>query len=314
MAISNEALEEAGLARFMADPAVADYLGHYSSEGSRRSALYSLRAAGKALLKADPGLDLGRLDYGTVNQALSLMARTGTPNTVNTRLCAIKGLARCLWLSERMDSRQYERMKGIRHVRGSRISHGRMLEDSEIMELFARCDRNNPGSGRRDAAIFAVMLGCGLRRSEVAGLDASSLHIEGEAKPFIRIVGKGNKERDVYLPGFALTRLNEWLYERGSFRGAVFTRILKSCDITDEPLSGKAVYEICRKYGRKLGMKSWTPHDCRRTCASSLIAGGVDLVSVRDFLGHASVVTTQIYDRRSKDRLKAVADKLKLPA
>lgn len=306
--------EAARLEAFMSDPAVDDYICHYSTEGSRRSVLYSLRAVGKALLHADPALDLDTLDSDTVNRALAWMSRTGTPNTVNTRLCAIKGLARCLWLRERMDGRRYERIKGIRHVRGSRISHGRMLEDSEIVELFARCDRDKAGSGRRDAAIFALMLGCGLRRSEVAGLSSGSLHVEGESKPFIRIVGKGNKERDVYLPGFVLARLREWLHERGDFKGPVFTRILKSSDMTEEPLSGKAVYEICRKYGRKLGMKSWTPHDCRRTCASSLIAGGVDLVSVRDFLGHASVVTTQIYDRRSKDRLKAVADKLRMPA
>ena len=91
-----------------------------------------------------------------------------------------------------------------------------------------------------------------------------------------------------------------------------FVQIRKDETVTEQGLTGCSIYNICNEYVEALGMKHWSPHDLRRTCASKLIDMGFALTSVRDYLGHSSISTTQLYDKSSSNRLNEIADKIKL--
>lgn len=227
------------------------------------------------------------------------------PNTINLILCAIKGVAEEARASRLMDADNYHDVKNIKRIRGARISRGRMLECTEIKRLFTFLDIQTTGAAIRDAALISLMFGCGLRRSEVADLDIDHIDFENNK---IDIHGKGNKERINYMPPETAKRMCLWVDTvRGDHSGPLFTRIRKNDDVTSDRLTTNGIGFIIKQLVTKLSLKSFTPHDLRRSYASLLLENGEDILTVKEALGHASVVTTQQYDKRSIKRLEAVA-------
>lgn len=293
------------------DKAVLDYQRTLNSLSSRNSVGYAIKSFVACILLSNPKFTWEQLNDNIVNLAIDKMLnRQQAPATINTKLCALKGVAKRLWIQERIDGKVFQLISDIKNVRGSRLSHGRMLTDDEIKKLFEFTDSQNKLRQVRDAAIFAVMIGTGLRRSEVAKLTVDNLHLE-EKVPFLRVIGKGNKERQLPIPAITLHRLKDWIEVQGNRKGALFVQILKNETLTQKPLTGISIYNICEEYAKKAGMKSWSPHDLRRTCASKILSMGVDLTTARDFLGHTSIATTQLYDKRSLKRLEDVAKNIK---
>ena len=93
--------------------------------------------------------------------------------------------------------------------------------------------------------------------------------------------------------------------------GPLFTRIRAGDDVTSQRLTPQAVYHILGQRRAESGIGECAPHDLRRTFASMMLDNGEDLITVRDAMGHASVTTTQKYDRRGDERLRKAADKLR---
>ena len=161
-------------------------------------------------------------------------------------------------------------------------------------------------------AIFAIMYFCGLRRSEIASLRIENLSLDTK-NPYIRLIGKGNKERIISIPPSALMRIARWLDMRAADHGILFTHISRYGEIDEKhAITGNLIYKICSESAFKAGIDNWSPHDARRTCASQLLESGVDIITVRDYLGHRSINTTQLYDKRSENRLQKVARKFDL--
>lgn len=117
--------------------------------------------------------------------------------TVNTYLSALKGVAKEAWMLKLMDVESFQHIRAVRNLRGSRLPRGRALPPEEIRSLFAACEADDSSIGIRDAAMLAVILGCGLRRSEAVGLDLCDIVTDERA---LRVLGKGNKERLAYMP------------------------------------------------------------------------------------------------------------------
>lgn len=117
--------------------------------------------------------------------------------TVNTYLSALKGVAKEAWMLRLMDVESFQHIRAVRNLRGSRLPSGRALPQGEIRALFAVCEADRSCLGARDAAMLAVILGCGLRRSEVVSLDLRDVVTQDRA---LRVLGKGNKERLAYVP------------------------------------------------------------------------------------------------------------------
>lgn len=232
--------------------------------------------------------------------------------TVNTYLSALKGVAGEAWMLKLMDVESYQHIRAVRQVRGSTLPRGRALKREEIRALFAVCEADRGSAGLRDAALLAVILGCGLRRSEAVTLSYEDI-LPGERA--LRVQGKGNKVRLAYVPDGAWQRLLLWVDQiRGESPGALFTRIRRHDDVRTDRLTDQAVYHILQVRQRQAGLEKCAPHDLRRTFASAMLENGEDLITVKDALGHASVTTTQKYDRRGEERLQHARDRLDFDA
>jgi integrase/recombinase XerD len=161
--------------------------------------------------------------------------------------------------------------------------------------------------GKRDKAILELMYATGLRISEVSGLRIENLYTE---EYFLRVMGKGNKERLVPFGKAARSALDEYL-ERG--RNALLGNNKNDfvfLNRNGKQLSRQGLWKIIKGYAKKLGISSiLTPHTLRHSFATHLVEKGADLRSVQMMLGHASISTTEIYTHVSRERVKRVYDR-----
>lgn len=234
------------------------------------------------------------------------------PATVNARLCAVRGVARCAWHLHlgQMSAEDFQRLKAVRSVAGSRLLAGRALSRSEVAALLDACAGDESAAGARDAALIALLFGGGLRRAEVAALDLDDYDAESNA---IRVRGKGDKERRAFLSESAAAALNDWIEVRGSKKGALVMPIRKGGKIEQRRMTDLAIYAALLRRAAAARVRHFTPHDLRRTFAGDLLDAGADLPAVQRLLGHASVQTTAKYDRRDEQAAKRAASLLDLP-
>lgn len=158
-------------------------------------------------------------------------------------------------------------------------------------------------AGLRDHAILEVLYGCGLRASELCGLDLRAVLLD---EGLVRVFGKGSKERVVPLLGAAARALTAYL-ERG--RGALAGRRPSDAVFLNARggrLSRQSVHAICERYGRVAGIEGLHPHTLRHSFATHLLEGGADLRAVQELLGHASVATTQLYTHLDRSHIRQV--------
>lgn len=253
----------------------------------------------------------GSLRRHHVMALTELLRDTGRATaTVNTYLSALKGVAKEAWMLKLMDVESFQHIRAVRNLRGSRLPRGRALPSEEIRALFGACETDDSSIGIRDAAMLAVILGCGLRRSEAVGLDLRDVVTQERA---LRVLGKGNKERLAYMPAGTWQRLQRWIDEvRGESSGPLFTRIRRFDTLTNDRMTDQAVYHILQVRQKQANITKCAPHDLRRTFATAMLDNGEDLITVKDAMGHASVTTTQQYDRRGESRLRSARDRLNL--
>ncbi len=154
----------------------------------------------------------------------------------------------------------------------------------------------------RDRAILELLYSCGIRLSELTGLTVQDIERE---ERFVRVLGKGNKERIVPLGRKAAEAVADYLTKRHDPSGhAPFLLNARGGRLT-----GRSVARVVDKYLVKLAtMKKVSPHTLRHTFATHLLEGGADLRSIQELLGHASLSTTQKYTHVSIDRLMEVYD------
>ena len=256
-------------------------------------------------------LDWGKLRYPhTVLLRLEL-PKTYAPSTVNQMLSALKrvlGEARKLHL---ISSEDYGETVEVEPLKTDSKSKGRLLASLEMAALMEVCRADGSLIGRRDLALLALLLGTGMRRAELVSLDV------GDYQPTTGTLsieqGKGGKSRLVYLPPTGAPILEGWLEVRGRAMGALLMPISKGKRLQGRHLSEGAVLYILEKRGKEAGIEAFTPHDCRRTFISNLLDAGVDIVTVSQLAGHASVMTTAKYDRRGEAAKRAAVGLLNLP-
>ncbi len=178
-----------------------------------------------------------------------------------------------------------------------------VLTRGEIETLLAQPRGTDPAS-LRDRALLELMYACGLRASEAIGLELMDVDIE---EGVLRARGKGSKERVVPIGQAALRALRIYL-ERGRpklVKGAPETHLF--VNFRGGHLTRQGLYKIVRRHAITAGLADrMSPHTLRHTFATHLLAGGCDLRSVQEMLGHADVSTTQLYTHLSSERLKDV--------
>jgi site-specific recombinase XerD len=162
----------------------------------------------------------------------------------------------------------------------------------------------------RDAAIISILYACGLRRAELVKLDLADYDVSANT---FKVKGKGNKERLGHLPAGAAAALGDWLMIRGDDPGPLFLAIRKGGHTWPGRLTTQAVYHILQTRAGLAGVKDFSPHDFRRTFVGDLLDAGADISTVQKMAGHASVSTTQRYDRRPEAAKRKAADLLHVP-
>ncbi|WP_283651713.1 tyrosine-type recombinase/integrase, partial [Turicimonas muris] len=141
-----------------------------------------------------------------------------SPSTKNLYLTVFKGVAKEAWSNDLLPQSAYLKISSLKSLKFERLPKGRSLDLEEGRRLLESCF-NGTTKGFRDRAIFAVMMGCGLRRAEVVSLKLANWNCIDRSFSFI---GKGNKERRVYLPKNLDKYIDEWLIKRGLEAGTFF--------------------------------------------------------------------------------------------
>jgi integrase/recombinase XerD len=178
-----------------------------------------------------------------------------------------------------------------------------VLTRGEVEKLLSQ-PRGTEPSALRDRALLELMYACGLRASEAIGLELMDVDVEDGV---LRARGKGSKERIVPIGQAALKALRIYL-ERGRaglVKGAPEAHLF--VNFRGGQLTRQGLYKIVRRHALTAGLADqMSPHTLRHTFATHLLAGGCDLRSVQEMLGHADVSTTQLYTHLSSERLKDV--------
>ncbi len=166
--------------------------------------------------------------------------------------------------------------------------------------------------GRRDRAILALMLGCGLRRVEVAGLNVDHLQQREEHWVIADLICKAARIRTVPVPDWVKAAVDRWLESAAITCGRLFRCVSKKGSVWGEVITEKVIWHVVKDNAGRAGIAKLSPHNCRRTCARLCHSAGVELEQIQVLLGHVSVETTERY-LGCKQRLRsAVNDRIGL--
>jgi integrase len=241
---------------------------------------------------SEPRLALNRIVV--LRYRSHLESRQLAPGTVNLRLGAVRRLAYeaadCGLLSADLAA-------GIRRVKGVKklgVRLGNWLTAEQGQALWQAPDPQRL-KGKRDRALLALLLACGLRRHEAVALRLDHLQQREEHWAIVDLMGKGGHVRTVPVPDWVRTELDDWLAAAGIDRGNLFRRVNKVGRTWGDGMTVKAVWHIVKESAKRIGVAKLAPHDLRRTCARLCHGSGGELEQIQFLLGHASVQTAERY-------------------
>ncbi|MGI6361140.1 MAG: site-specific tyrosine recombinase XerD [Bacillota bacterium] len=178
-----------------------------------------------------------------------------------------------------------------------------VLYQDQVEKLLSLPATNKP-LGLRDQAMLEVMYACGLRVSELLNLEEADLNLE---MGFVRVLGKGAKERILPLSGAAVKAVKHYLAEGRPDLGKRKTSSKLFLNVRGGTLSRQGFWKIIKNYGQMMGLEL-SPHTMRHSVATHLLENGADLRIVQEILGHTDISTTQIYTYITRGRLREAYD------
>jgi site-specific recombinase XerD len=296
------------------------YLARFSGE-SRRTMYGCLNRIAAIVMNADqyslPPNIAEQIPWEQIRYAHVVLLRTEfaerwSLSHVNKHLSALRGVLRECWRLGLMTAEDYERAMDVENVKGSREPVGRNIHTNEMAALLGACVADESAvHGTRDAALIAVLQSTGIRRAEAA---AALIERYDHGERSLRVIGKGNKERTVYLHQTAVPYVDGWLLAIADRRGPIFRSIDRWGNIGTEALSARAIGYIVNERREQANLPRLSTHDFRRTFIGDFIDAGGDLVQAQQLAGHASATTTARYDRRPARARRAAVDRLSLPS
>ena len=182
---------------------------------------------------------------------------------------------------------------GIQRVKSAKsigVRAGNWLSLKQAQALLNAPDITTK-KGLRDRAIIAVLLGCALRRSEVAALTMGHIQQRDGRWCIVDLYGKHGRVRTIPMPTFVKVAIDAWTGPVGVVDGYVFRPVNRGDQVQGDVLSEKCVWQLLRPYATAAGVPGIAPHDCRRTAAKLCRAAGGELEQIQLLLGHASVQT-----------------------
>jgi site-specific recombinase XerD len=236
-----------------------------------------------------------RFDKATVQLYRAELMNGGlAPSSINQRLCAIRALAQEAADNSLVDP---QLAAGVAKVKGVKSAGTRVGNWLTQLQAQALLDAPNTDTlkGTRDQALLGVLLGCGLRRSELAALDFIHVQQRDGRWAIVDIVGKGQRVRTVPMPAWTKALIDRWTTAAGLNHGHVFRALRRGNHLTDSvAMSPDAIADVVLAYAAPLEL-GVAAHDCRRTFAKLALKGGARLEQIQLSLGHQSIQTTQRY-------------------
>ncbi len=248
---------------------------------------------------ADEGIDFRHVTLGELDRFSKTLQELGVgPRSVARILSGVRSFYRFLTLEKEVETDPTELLESPkigRHL-------PEVLSLQEIDAIEAAVDLSKP-EGVRDLAIIEVLFSCGLRISELTGLRLSDLYLE---EGYIRVRGKGRKERLVPIGEDAIGKLRQWFVVRQGIElkpgeeDFVFVSLRRG-----KHLSRISLFVFIKDYAQKAGIrKNISPHTFRHSFATQLLEGGANLRAIQAMMGHEDIATTEIYMHIDKHRLR----------
>jgi site-specific recombinase XerD len=234
------------------------------------------------------------LNKSTVKRYRATLQSSGRASaTINQALAAIRKMSTEAADSGMMDERSAAGISRVKNVRRVGRSLGHWLDKQKAEQLLNTPDIETL-LGKRDRAILAVMVGTGLRRTEVTKLNVSHLQKRNNKWMIVDLVTKHGRVHSVPVPGWAKQAIDQWLAAANIKSGAVFLPIHKSGSILGERMNPQTIYALVVKHATAAGLDV-KPHDLRRSAAMLALNGGASMRQIQKMLGHASILTTERY-------------------
>ncbi|HEY7269272.1 MAG TPA: site-specific tyrosine recombinase XerD [Dehalococcoidia bacterium] len=229
-----------------------------------------------------------------------LKTKTYAEATVARKVAAVKSFFSYLQAEGKLGANPAESLASPKVGR----SLPKPLTVQEIDELLEQPLRRTTPEAKRDRAMLELMYATGLRVTELVSLDVADAYLEG-SRPYVRLVGKGNRERQVPLFEQPAIEVSEYVkYSRPRLVGERQENAL-FVNRRGERLTRQGFWLILKAYSREAGIEGRvTPHTLRHSFATHMLRGGMDIHKVQELLGHANISTTQVYTQVSPEHLR----------
>jgi len=254
--------------------------------GSSLDSLARILTADDDAVMADVSWE--KLTVSQVNSLREVLDASYAPRTISKMLSALRGSLRQARLEGKLAHPEVLECAGLGTVQGIRRGRGRSLVASEVEALVATC--GDSALGRRDAAMLAVLSGCGLQRQELVDLEYSDVDLEYGS---LVVTRQSGARREIPLSQSVALQLSAWLDQRGNKPGPLFVG-LNNRNMGGR-LTTQAIYKLVRERCLAAGISVATPNDLRRTFIRGLVNQGHPLEYIGRLAGHRSVANTALY-------------------
>jgi integrase len=282
-------------------------LNSVASEHSKRNYAKALDEVFTLCANRSQGLSRALL----MEYRAAMLEKKLSASTVNVRLSAVRKLVGEAQRNGIIDAEEAANLAGVPNLsqKGTRL--GNWLTRDQAKELLTVPDRSKI-KGERDYAILALLLGCALRRRELASLDIGDIQLREGRWVVADLRGKGGRVRTVAIPLWVKKAIDAWMVAAKIEKGRLLRPLSKSGKLIGDELGDWAIWSVVEQCAREIGIEHFGAHDLRRTCAKLCRKNGGDLEQIKFLLGHSSIQTTERYLGSEQDLAVAVNDNLGL--
>ncbi len=240
-----------------------------------------------------------------------MLERDLSASTVNVKMSAVRKLVNEAKRAGVVSAEDAAQMTDVSNVRQQGTRIGKWLTKDQAKELLAVPDRSTL-RGKRDYVVLALLVGCALRRNELAELEVETIQLREGRWVLADLCGKGRRIRTVAVPVWVKQGINAWMSAAGVENGRLLRRVTQAGKPKGDGLSDWAVWSVVEQAAKEIGIERFGAHDLRRTCAKLCRKAGGDLEQIKFLLGHSSIQTTERYLGSEQDLQSAVNDHLGL--
>lgn len=245
--------------------------------------------------------DVSDIDREAITKYIAHLKRKNLTNkSIARKIIAVKDFHKFLYQEKLVDDNPSLHISNVKAEKTLPV----VLSKDEISKILESIDTSTP-IGQRNKAMMETLYASGLRITELITLRLQDLHLK---EKYIRVIGKGNKERLVPLGDMAVVSLRKYI-EEGRLELAKAKTDILFYSYQGKELSRQYVFKYIVKLAKENNIeKTISPHTIRHSFATHLLEGGVDLRVVQELLGHEDIATTQIYTHLDKSHLKDMYD------